>query len=327
MTPVSDEKTLPRPAPVTLSAGLIVIGSVSVIALAFSAIANLRSMATRTSVETALKEWPLKGSGLTVDDVLVVIQVSSMIAGACAAACAILGGYLFTRSAGARQALSFLALPLLLSGVATGGFIVTIVFVSIITLWLQPAKDWFNGVVSQPRERPAAATGSRVASGWPATNVPSQMMPAPGPDARPGAVTAACVAAWVGSGLTLLAVALSLVVVRTSPDQVLAELEKQRPEVLSQEVTVDMVVSATFVFGSVVIVWCAFTLIFATMAFLRVPWARLALVGSGSAASVVTLAVVIGAVFILPLLVACVASVSLMMRPEVRQWYAASPKR
>lgn len=325
---MSDEKTLPRPAPVTLSAGLIVFGSLTVVALAFTAIANLRSLETRTAVESALKEWPLKGSGLSLDDVLRVMQVSSMIAGACAIACAILGGYLFTRNVGARKGLSILALPLLITGVATGGFIVTIVFVSIITLWLQPARDWFNGVAGPPRERPAAASARAGGSGWPATNVPSQIVaPPPSPDTRPSAVKTACIAAWVSTALVLLATALSLVVVRTSPDQVLAELERQQPEILAQEVTVDMIVSATFVFGSVVIVWCVFSLIFTTLAFRRVPWARLALMGSGGAASVAMLLVVIGAVFVLPLLLACVLSVSLLLRPEVREWYAASPKR
>lgn len=327
MNPVSDEKTLPRPAPVTLSAGLIIFGSLTVIALAFTAIANLRSLETRTAVEASLKEWPLEGSGLTLDDVLRVIQVSSMAAGACAAACAILGGYLFKRSSSARQGLSFLAVPLLITGVATGGFIVTIVFVSIITLWLQPARDWFNGIATQPRDRPAPASGRAVSERWPATNVPSQVVSQPSPDLRPSAVATACIAAWVGSGFVLIATALSLVVVRTSPDQVLAELERQQPEILSQEVTVDMIVSATFVFGSVVIAWCVFSLIFATLAFRRVPWARVALIGSGSVASIVMLVVVIGAVYVLPLMLACVLSVSLMMRPEVRQWYAASPKR
>ena len=166
MAPLSDQKTPARPAPVTLSAGLIIVGSISVIGLAFTSIANLRSLETRTTVETALTEWPLNGWGLSVEAALNVMQVSSMIAGACAAACAILGGYLFQRSLGARKALSVLALPLLLTGVATGGFMVTIVFVSIITLWLQPARDWFAGIAPQPRERPAAAAAP-VTTGLP----------------------------------------------------------------------------------------------------------------------------------------------------------------
>ncbi len=325
MAPVSDQKTHARPAPVTLSAGLIIVGSISVIGLAFTSIANLRSLETRTSVETALTEWPLNGWGLSLDAALNVMQVSSMIAGACAAACAILGGYLFQRNLAARKALSVLALPLLLTGVATGGFMVTIVFVSIITLWLQPARDWFAGIAPQPRERPAAAAAP-VTTGWPPSAVTTSATPPQSADVRPSAVTAACVAAWVGSGLTLLTMALSLVVLRASPDQVLAELEKQQPEVLSQEVTGDMVISASFAVGSIVLVWCAFTLIFATLAFRRVPWARVALVFSGSAATVVTLFGAIGAPLLLPLLLACVLSVSMLIRPEVRKWYADSPR-
>jgi hypothetical protein len=318
---VSDEKTLVRPAPVTLSAGLIIFGSIAVIVLAFSAIADLRSLATRKSVETALGEWPLKDTGLSLEGVLDLMQVTAMIAGACAAACAILGGYVFQRNLGARKGLAFLALPLLITGVSTGGFMVTIVFVSIITLWLQPARDWFNGIAPQPREKPAAVA---VTTGWP-PSVTSPAVALARSEARPASVTAACVAAWVGSGLTLVIMALSLVVLRASPDQVLAELEKQQPEVLSQEVTGDMVISASFVVGSIIVVWCVFTLIFTTLAFRRVPWARVALVFSGSAATVVTLFGAIGAIVLLPLLMACVLSVSMLIRPEVRQWYAGAP--
>ena len=39
-----------------------------------------------------------------------------------------------------------LALPLFVGGMAVFGFLAALVVVSVVMLWLQPAKDWFDGV-------------------------------------------------------------------------------------------------------------------------------------------------------------------------------------
>ena len=237
MALVSDQKTLARPAPVTLSAGLIILGSVSVIALAFAGIAELRSIETREAVEASLNEWPLKSLDLTLDSALSLIRASSMIAGACAAAAAVLGIFLFRRNRAARLGLSVLAIPLLVTGLATGGFMATLVAVSTVTLWLQPARDWFDGIAPAAgaanrerteRKKSPAAAGSPE---WPPPASTEVIIPrkpvVSDSDARPKSVTVACVTSWVGTGFTLLFVALSLAVLSADPERVLVEVEKQ----------------------------------------------------------------------------------------------------
>ncbi len=271
MAPVSDAKTLARPMPVTLAASLIIMGSVSIIALAFGAISELRSIETRGAVERALAEWPLRGTGLTIESTLSLIRASAMIAGACAAAMAVLGVFVFRRNAQARLGLSALAVPLLLTGLVTGGFMVTLVVVATITLWLQPARDWFAGIApaagaaNRERARQAQLTPPGLtpqdratpSAEWPppaTLNVPVPTSPAlPDGDARPKAVTAACLSAWVGSGLTMLVIAVSLAILSANPDAVLAELEKQQPETLTQELTGDALISASMMVGGIVI--------------------------------------------------------------------------
>lgn len=334
MALVSDPKTLARPSPVTLSAGLIVVGSVSVIALAFSGIAELRSIETREAVEASLKEWPLKSLDLTLGSTLSLIRASSMIAGACAAAAAVLGIFLFRRNRAARLGLSVLAIPLLVTGLVTGGFMATLVAVATVTLWLQPARDWFDGIAPATgaanreraeRKHPSAPAGSPE---WPPPVSTEVIIPRKpvvfDSDARPKSVTVACVTTWISSGFTLLFVALSLMVLSADPDRVLAEMEKQQPETISQELTGEALISASFVIGGIAIVWCLLAILFATLAYRRSRWARVSLLFSAAAATVLTAIGSIGAVFILPLLMACVMTISLLMRPEVRTWYATA---
>lgn len=336
-------KALARPAAVTVSSGVIMIGAFLVVVLAFTGIAELRSIATRKAVEAGLNDWPLSSLNLTLDDALSLIQTTSMVAGACAAAMSVLGFYVFRGSRGARTALSILAVPLIISGSFIGGFMVTLVAVAIGTLWLQPARDWFNGVAPAPKRDGGAVwerTGrdkestvpAATAADWPPPlAAPSE--PAPPPqhgsvataDTRPKAVTVACIAAWAGSGFTALFIAVSLMVLKASPDQVIRELERQQPELAARGIDGEMVISASFVLGGLVIVWCVVSLVFATLAFRRVGWARVALLVSGGGATILTVFGAIGAVVMLPLLLACVLSISLLMRPEVRVWYAITP--
>ncbi len=334
MASVSTEKALPRPAPVTVSAGLIMLGSFLVVVLAFSGISELRSIATREVVEKGLKDWPLSAMNLSLDEALNLIQTTSMVAGACAAAMTVLGFYVFQRSRGARAALSVLAVPLLATGLFVGGFMVTLVALATGTLWLQPARNWFNGV-APPSKRDAEsvvpAGSAASAAGWPpplAASLPNDPVAPPSstPTAdRPKAVTVACIAAWAGSAVTALFTAVSLVVLKASPDQVIRELEQQQPELAARGIDGETVISASFIIGGLVILWCIGSLIVTTLAFRRVGWARIVLLVSGGGATILTVFGAIGAVVMLPLLMACVLSISLMMRPEVRVWYAVTP--
>ncbi|MGL5810090.1 MAG: hypothetical protein ACRCYQ_09105 [Nocardioides sp.] len=367
-----NSKTLPRPTPVTVSAGLIVIGSITVVILAFDAIAQLRSIENREAIESALRQQPFKDLNLTVESALAGIRVMSMVAGGSTAAAAILGVYVFQRNRGARVALTILAPVIFVSCLATGGFLGTMITVACLTLWLQPARDWFDGVAQRPKVAafddpvtrtpvpsepvsefpPGPTTAAPSASQAPPPGTPSALAPpapppthadiwttrppsaAPAttrgfrppsdPRLRPGSVTLACALSWFGSALVLFFTALSVLMIWADPDSLIAELEKQQPEVFAGGVTADLLVRATFVVGCVVIVWCAATLWFATLAFRRVAWARVALVASSACAAVICMMAAVTVPALLLLVAACIATSVLLLRADVRTWYAGT---
>ena len=116
---------------------MIVAGSAAVVLTVFQQIAGLHSIATRETLERVLAQPPFNGIGMSVDQVLEVIRVLSMIAAACATATAILGWHVLQRSKSARVALSILAFPLFVTGIGIGGIMSTTVAVAIVLLWLQ----------------------------------------------------------------------------------------------------------------------------------------------------------------------------------------------
>ncbi|MFI2707365.1 hypothetical protein ACH5WX_07455, partial [Nocardioides sp. CER28] len=129
---------LPRPRQVTIAASMIVAGSAAVVLTVFQQIAGLHSIDTRDTVEKMLGEPPFDTMGVSVDRILDIIRVLSMVAAACATATAILGWQVLHRSKSARIALSVLAVPLFITGIGTGGILSTAVAVAIVLLWLQP---------------------------------------------------------------------------------------------------------------------------------------------------------------------------------------------
>jgi hypothetical protein len=143
---------LPRPRQVTVAGWVIMAGSAAVVLAVFQQIAGLHSIDTREAFTRTLSEPPFDALGLSVDEVLLVVRVLSMVAAACATATAILGWQALQRSKSARVALSILAAPLFVSGLGTGGILSTAVAAAIALLWAQPARDWFDG-----RWRPAPA--------------------------------------------------------------------------------------------------------------------------------------------------------------------------
>ena len=116
-------KTPARPPQVTAAAWMIMVGSVFVVLMVWDRIAGLHSLDTRKALETFLNEPRVKDSGLQLGDLLAVIRIGSMIAAGCATAMAILGYQTLQRSRGARLALTVLAVPLFISGLATGGYL------------------------------------------------------------------------------------------------------------------------------------------------------------------------------------------------------------
>jgi hypothetical protein len=163
MSPMAS--ALPRPRQVTIAGWMIMAGSAAVVLTVFQQIAGLHSIDTREAVQRVLAQPPFDGIGMSVDQVLDAIRVLSMIAAACATATAILGWQVLQRSKSARVALSVLAVPLLVTGLGTGGILSTAVVVAVLLLWLQPARDWFDGLWRPPVTDGSTTSAQRQPSG------------------------------------------------------------------------------------------------------------------------------------------------------------------
>jgi hypothetical protein len=145
-----DPKNLPRPRQVTTAAVLIMFGSVAVLLTVFTQLSTLHSLDTQRSIESALSDPPASGLGISVDGARAALRVCAMVAAACATAAAILGYQVLQRSRSARVALSVLAVPLFVTGIASGGILSSVVVAAAVMLWLQPARDWFDGKAARP---------------------------------------------------------------------------------------------------------------------------------------------------------------------------------
>ena len=337
---------VPRPAWVSMAAWMIMGGSVLMIATVFETITNLNTLETREAVTQFLSEPPGEGLGLDVPGALVVLRTVSMVAAGCATVAAVLGFHVLRRNRSARLGLTVLAVPIFLTGAATGGFLSTVVAVSTLLLWLEPSRNWFDGV------RPRAAP-ERASTGWPPppqpppsrpSAPPPEQAPAPRPhqgfgtpaasaapsavgvgrpERRPVAVMWACVLTWVLSGTAAVMMALSALVIALQPDLVLEELRRQDPDLGSQGVTDRAVQVATYVTAGVTVVWALVAVVLAVLVLRRTGWARIALLASAASAGLVCLVASLGSVLMVLPAFGCAVTFSLLLRPEVRAWFAA----
>ncbi len=151
---MSDPGALPRPRQVTMAAWMIMGGSALVVASVFETITGLHTLETREAVADFLRDAPADGLGLDVSGALTVLRIVSMVAAACATIAAVLGFHLLKRNRGARLGVTVVAVPLFLTGMVIGGFLSSVVAASAVLLWLQPARDWFDGIRERPRPEP-----------------------------------------------------------------------------------------------------------------------------------------------------------------------------
>ena len=347
------ESALPRPRQVTVAGWMIIAGSAAVVLTVFQQIAGLHSIDTREAVERVLGQPPFDGLGMSVDEVLSLIRVLSMIAAACATATAILGWHVLQRSRSARVALSILALPLFVTGLGTGAILSTAVAVAVVLLWMQPARDWFDGrwrpappaAESRPAVRdavpppagqqqppPYAAWPPPQASWPPPPGPPAPVAPPqvawapPGPQAvrRPGAVVAAVVLTWLCSLLLGGLFVIGAVWLVATPDTLMDELTRQNPELVRDgTVTVDMVRATLVVMAAVVAAWVLVACVTAFFVLRGARWARVVLLVSAGAAGLgLLIGTVVNPVLVLPLLGA-VAVFALLLRRDVGAWFAS----
>jgi len=339
------EPKLVRPSQVTVSAWLVVGGSVLVVLMAFSEVAGLRSIQTRESVADYFSRPPLDGLGVTVEGGLTALRITLMVAAACAAATAILGWYLLQRSRGARVAASLLAVPLFISGLfisglVGGGMFSAVVVAAIVMLWLQPARDWFDGVSRAPlppREQPRPPTRDPANDPFatPARDPLLQLPPPTAPPlyatpyaatpsvaapnaataanagtARPPVVAWACAITWLCTAGVFVVMGAALVQFLVSPEVYVDEFHRQNPELSMSDADVRAAMGVLF---GVCLVWSAVAAGLAVLVWRRVSWAVVALIASAALACVT----------LVPL-VACVATGILLLRPQSRAWFRRS---
>jgi hypothetical protein len=334
------EKTPTRPRQVTLAAWLIMVGSVLVVAMVFDRVSGLHTLETRESVERFLAEPPGNDLGVGVQGVITMLRTFSMVAAGCATAAGILGYQVLRRSRSARLALTVLAVPLFLTGMVTGGFVSSVVAASAAMLWLQPARDWFDGVTRPDPARaapavrqsgpPVAAPPSQPADPGATAGLPSAVSADPQPETspkRPAAVVWACALTWVFGSLTALLLIASVVVIAARPDLVFDEVHRQNPELAKQGVSDDLLATATYVMAGLVVVWCVSAIVLAVLVWRRVGWARIMLVVSASSCAALSLlGSVLGAFLLVFPLVAGVVALALLVRPDTRSWFT-QPQR
>lgn len=314
----------------TLAAWLIMVGSVIVVAMVFDRVGTLQTLETRESVEKFLAEPPGADLGVGVDGVLTLLRVVSMVTAGCATAAVILGYQVLRRSRSARLALTVIAVPLFFTGMVTGGFVSSVVAAAALMLWLQPSRDWFRGPTAAapgvgalaPRmSAPADASAAPVPAAARAPQVAERVPQAP--PARPPAVAVACVLAWVGSGLTALALAASAVVLALDPDVLLDEAHRQNPDLADQGVTDGVLTAMAFAMVAGVILWCVAAAVLAILVFRGVGWARVVLlVSAGIAAAASLVGAAIGGVLLLAPFAAAVAGFALLLRPSATAWFS-----
>lgn len=331
MARVSEPSPSARPRQVTLAGWLTVVGSAVVVLLVFDRVSGLHTLETRESVERFLAEPPGRDLGVGTDGILTLMRVAALVTGGCAAAAAILGWHVLRRSRSARLVLTVVAVPLFLTGLVTGGFVSSLVAGSVVMLWMQPARDWFDGITRPEPEPVRAAPAPQQAAPPPvaaaaapyAATAPATARPQVAVTGRPSSVTWAGILTWVGSGLTLAGTIASGIYLGLQPDVLLDEVRAQNPDLESQGVSDDLLVGVSFAMLAGFALWCAAACLIAYFVVRGHEWARITLIVSAATATAVFLLGTVAGAFLLALtLGTSVATIMLLVRPEARAWFA-----
>jgi hypothetical protein len=149
-----------------------------------------------------------------------------------------------------------------------------------------------------------------------------QPYPARRPGPRPRAVIAACVVVWVFSTLAVVVMSASALVVAASPDVLIDEMYRQNPDLAAQAMTERSLQLLTYVTAGIVVVWALSAIVLAVLVFRRSSWARVGLLASAGGAGGMCLVASLQTVVMVVPLFACVVTFSLLLRPDVREWFA-----
>ena len=350
-------KTPARPPQVTVAAWMIMVGSVFVVLMVWDRIAGLHSLDTRKALQPLLDDRRLKDAGIQINDLLAIIRVVSMVAAGCATAMAVLGYQTLQRSRGARRALTVLAVPLFFSGLATGGYLSSAVAAAVGTLWLGPARLWFDGKMvpaGGPTERAAHHPGTRPV--WPPPydpdaptkpEAPQRVAPpfapvrpdvapaawtppptsrygervAVAPTGRPAALVWACVLTWIFTALAAAVLVTSIVLLARDPHVILDKMHQQNPDLASQGISDHLILVVCYVTCALLVLWSLGAAVLAVLAFRRRRLAMYGLLVSTAGAVVFCLLGVLGSFVVVVPLGAAVMTIICLVRPEVRAWF------
>jgi hypothetical protein len=284
-----------------------------------------------------------------------------MIAAGCATAMAILGYQTLQRSRGARRALTVLAVPLFVSGLATGGYLAAAVAASVVTLWLGPARLWFDGRVmpaaggvsggsrpgklpvwpppydpgrpaspAEPEQPPPSSQQARPQPGWPA-DAPSPWAPPPtsrygapaaaAPGARPTTLVWACVLTWIFTSLTAVVCVASIVVLAQDSSVILDKMHDQNPDLAARGVSDHLILVVCYVTCAVLALWSVGAAVLAVLAFRRKRLAMYGLLVSTAGASFFCLLGALGSLVVLVPLAAAAVTIGCLVRPDVKAWF------
>ncbi|HET6697496.1 MAG TPA: hypothetical protein VFG88_00265 [Nocardioidaceae bacterium] len=155
-----------RPRQVTLAGWAAVVCSALLVVTLFDAMGQIHSVEMRRTIEEFLSTSPGSGLGLQTGDVVGLLRVMLLVAGAVAAAAVVLSVYVLQRHRGARIGLTIAAVALLATTPVTASPFVVVVAAAAISLWTGPARDWFAGRSPRPRHagEPSATSADQRTS-------------------------------------------------------------------------------------------------------------------------------------------------------------------
>jgi len=327
-----------RPRQVTVAGWLIIFGGIAVVVTAYRQMASLHSLATRESIQSVVTDPAVRGSGLSVGDILTLMHVLALVAAACATASAVLGWHALKGSRSARIVLSVLAVPLLVAGLGGGGLFSTMVAVAALLLWMPPASQWFSGepVEAPPASPPPASppvARTPPPGGWPPPQPmywPQQQMPwasplPPRPQHRPGGVVASVILTWVFGVLAALAMVGTLIYALNDRAGLWRTALQQNPNLRAEGMTQSGLVAVLCVVVGLVVIWCVAAMVVAAFAWRGAAWARVTLIVLVSVSlPLLVLAAAVNLLFVVPA-AAAVLTIVLLARPEARAW--CQPRR
>jgi hypothetical protein len=139
---------------------------------------------------------------------------------------------------------------------------------------------------------------------------------------RPPAVIWACLRTWLFCSLTALLVLGSIAVMSSNSALVLDKMHAQNPELAQQGFSDHVILTIMYALCALLVVWVVAAAVVAILVFRRVRWAWWALVVSTVATIAVSFLSVLGSVAMLVPLAGAAATLSMLLRPEVRRWLA-----